>query len=65
MMDELLTTKQAAALLKTNDTTLRSWRRRGGGPPFTVDPATADNPQRRIVRYRMSDIVAFKEKQDA
>ena len=35
-MNQLLTTPEAAALLRVNPQTLYRWRRRGGGPDYTT-----------------------------
>jgi transcriptional regulator with XRE-family HTH domain len=48
---DLLTTKEAAALLRLSPGTLATMRTRGGGPPF-CKPKGA-------VRYRRSDLVAW------
>jgi hypothetical protein len=50
-MDELLTERQAAALLNVSVKSLQGWRSRGGGPPY--------RKLGRCVRYAMTDLDAF------
>jgi hypothetical protein len=50
-MQELLTERQAAALLKVSVKSLQGWRSRGGGPPFLK--------LGRCVRYSVAELDAF------
>ena len=50
-MQELLTERQAAALLKVSVKSLQGWRSRGGGPPY--------RKLGRCVRYAVMDLDAF------
>lgn len=50
-MNELLTERQAAALLKVSVKSLQGWRSRGGGPPY--------HKLGRCVRYSVADLEAF------
>jgi predicted DNA-binding transcriptional regulator AlpA len=52
MADDLLTSKQVAALLGMTDRSLERWRTAGDGPRFI-------RLSRRTIRYRRADIDAF------
>ena len=52
MIEQLLTTDQAAACLGTTRKTLECWRYEGAGPVFV-------KLRGRMVRYRPSDLEAF------
>ncbi len=52
MLEQLLTTEQAAAILGTTKRTLEAWRYVGAGPVFV-------KLRGRMVRYRPSDLAAF------
>ena len=52
MLEQLLTTKQAAALLGTTRRTMEAWRYVGAGPVFV-------KLRGRMVRYRPADLEAF------
>lgn len=52
MLEQLLTTEQAAAFLGTTRRTLEAWRYVGAGPVFV-------KLRGRMVRYRPSDLEAF------
>lgn len=53
MAEELLTSAEVAALLKTTPITIQNWTRRGTIPAIRVN--------RRIVRYRITDVLAALE----
>lgn len=52
MLEQLLTSEQAAAFLGTTRRTLEAWRYVGAGPVFV-------KLRGRMVRYRPSDLEAF------
>ena len=52
MLETLLTTEQAAAVLGTTRRTLECWRYVGAGPVFV-------KLRGRMVRYRPADLEAF------
>lgn len=52
--EDLLTTSEAAAVLKVSPGTLPTWRYRRVGPPFT-------RVGTRFVRYRRADLHAWIE----
>ena len=52
MLEPLLTTDEAAALLGTTRRTLETWRCSGAGPVFV-------KLRDRMVRYRPTDLEAF------
>lgn len=52
MLEQLLTTEQAAAFLGTTKRTLEAWRYVGAGPVFV-------KLRGRMVRYRPSDLETF------
>lgn len=52
MLEQLLTTDQAANLLGVTRRTLEDWRYRGAGPVFV-------KVGRRATRYRPTDLEAF------
>ncbi len=52
-MLELLTTREAARVLKTRPSCLENWRWRGEGPPFVKIG--------RMVRYRPEDLSSWAE----
>lgn len=49
---EFIDDRRVATLLDVKPGTVRSWRQRGGGPPF-------HRVGRRLVRYRRSEVVAW------
>ena len=51
MPDRLLTTREAAELLRVKESTLEQWRWNGKGPQFVK--------LGRCVRYRQADLEAF------
>jgi excisionase family DNA binding protein len=53
-IEELLTSREVAALLKVEPDTLRKWRQQGRGPRVVSDG-------QRYVRYRPSDVRAYLE----
>ncbi len=53
-IDELLTTQEAAKILKVKPNTLAKWRVIGAGPLFVT--------MGRAVRYRLSDLKIFIER---
>lgn len=55
MLEQLLTTEQAAVYLGTTRRTLEAWRYVGAGPVFV-------KLRGRMVRYRPSDLEAFVAK---
>lgn len=55
--DELLTEKQAAAILQVQHTTLSAWRYRGDGPRFVKVSA-------RAVRYRRGELADWLAKRE-
>jgi excisionase family DNA binding protein len=55
-VEELLTEKELASLLKVSARTLRAWRDAGEGPP-------AIKIGRRAIRYRRSDVERWLEQQ--
>lgn len=55
-LPRFLTTAEAAQVLRCAPATLTTWRVRGGGPRFRKIGAA-----RRLVRYSLSDLVAFAE----
>ena len=52
-MDELLSTQQAAELLRVHPVTLAKYRAAGTGPKYLFHP----RPRRNIVRYRREDLL--------
>jgi excisionase family DNA binding protein len=52
MLNEYLTTEEAAQVLKVGKSTLEQARLNGGGPRFTKFG-------KKIIRYRMDDIVSW------
>ncbi len=52
MLDEFLTTKEAAKMLKVGKSTLEQARLNGGGPTFTRFGA-------KTIRYQVDDLVAW------
>jgi len=60
-MTTFLTTAQAADFLGLSPKTLRAWRMRGGGPPYTrMSPTATGMPSwRSHVRYRRDDLETF------
>lgn len=52
-LDQLLTEKEAAALICYSDRALQNWRYRGGGPKYVKIG--------RMVRYQRRDILQFIE----
>jgi hypothetical protein len=54
-LDDLLTSKQAAALLRIKPNTLENWRHKGKGPPFIKFDDTPQSP----IRYRRSVVMEF------
>lgn len=52
--DRLIDTTEAAKILYAKPQTLHVWRHQGKGPTYLKIG--------RLVRYRMSDLVAFMEK---
>jgi Helix-turn-helix domain len=56
--DRLLTTEQAAAILRISPATLVTWRsRRSDGPPYIVLCG-------RLVRYRLRDLLGWMARQE-
>lgn len=51
--DSLLTTQEAAGILRIKPNTLEHWRRSGRGPACVRLPGV------RVVRYRLSDIAKY------
>jgi hypothetical protein len=49
--------KEAAAVLRVQERTLEAWRQRGVGPQFL----RYQTGKRGVVRYKMSDLVAYIE----
>ena len=54
-IDDLLTTKEAAAFCRLSPITLEMWRPKGKGPPFVK---LGDGPG-AAVRYRHSQLIAW------
>lgn len=52
-MQEVLTIKEVAAMLRVSESTLSRWREAGTGPRF----ANLDG----IIRYRRDDVLAYTE----
>jgi predicted DNA-binding transcriptional regulator AlpA len=62
MTDDLLTPKEAAALLRVSTDTLEGWRAKRIGPPWIK----LGDGQRARVRYRRSEIAAYlKQRENA
>jgi len=55
-----LNTRDASRVLGVPPSTLSTWRVRGGGPPFRRIGAAG-----RLVRYSLSDLLAFAEARPA
>lgn len=53
--DDLLTTAEAAKLLRVHPVTLATWRAKGGGPAYVKLGQNLRSP----VRYRRSAVVAY------
>jgi hypothetical protein len=56
-MDQLLTSREAAAYLSVAPETLNNWRCQGRGPAFIK---TTPSPRGKVL-YRVSDIAAWQE----
>lgn len=54
--DDLLTTREAAALIHVSPRTLEGWRLRGGGPAFL-------RVGKRLVRYAAGDVLTWAKRQ--
>lgn len=61
MMEDLLTSKEVAQLLKVTQVCLRKWRSAGFGPRFIK---LGDNSRSRV-RYRESDVRSWIENKEA
>lgn len=57
LVDEYMLTADVAARFKIDQSTLRTWRKTGGGPRYVKFG--------RLVRYRRSDVEAWERQQEA
>ena len=51
---EVLTTKEAAAMIGVDGRTLDNWRSLGRGPAYI-------KPSKRLIRYLYDDVMAYRE----